>query len=516
MKKIILNEKQKLNNKGMVIYLVLIVGSFLFLLMYNLSMLSHGELNQLNRTETMIKCEIATRSIYQEIINDFRVSLWENRKFKNEPYSIVDGDKFGAKYNAVVEDTPGIPRSADIWISSQIGQVKRVVFYRVNVSYSVFQKMNQVESTFFSYFNSDEYGENGKFKSLQNKVEEIIQKRKSKIGNRDHYSNKIQHLMNFNQIMTELGVPVAGETLNIQTPFSANSTVGYASNPMTSLIAKLEKENGLSEGKMSVDDFNTVQKMNLSTLNDDFISQLKNKFGDRKAVSIAGKIDEINTGNFISNEILNNSIDSDDIINEDFIDNIIGDDSEIEISENTDDDGDSSDVTNVVGNNIGTDDTVNNLINNNNNNSLTDDNDVADNPVDLPVAPENKVYTFNDLKDNRDLYDEKYEKKLNKMGSIMGSIFAYSNQSIMRKTFKWKLRSGTATINDYKKYIMANNTYSKYTLSKKKNNSSKSIKGANDRAERKRDDITDKAEEYFSSSTNNGGVPVDSEGNPKI
>lgn len=177
--------------RGFVIWLVLALAAFLFLFMYHVTFMSQGEISQLSRTEKFLRCELATRSIFTEISANLKVTPWSERPFRTAPQTL-SGKFDGVNYSAVVENTKGVLRSADIWITAEQSGVKRTVFYRIGIAYSILQKMNVVTPVFFTFADPDKYGSKSQVGSLRERVDEVLGSREEKRVDGDKVALKIQ------------------------------------------------------------------------------------------------------------------------------------------------------------------------------------------------------------------------------------------------------------------------------------------------------------------------------------
>jgi hypothetical protein len=130
----------------MVLYLVLMVGAFAGLAIYNYAMLSQGEIRHLTRTELLVRVEIGLRSVYYDITNELRVSPWEKRSFKAGPKYHSGFTSDGTAWKAVIQDSEEANQAA-VWLFGELRGAKRVLFYRVNVGTSIYQKVNVVQPT---------------------------------------------------------------------------------------------------------------------------------------------------------------------------------------------------------------------------------------------------------------------------------------------------------------------------------------------------------------------------------
>lgn len=501
----------------MVLGIVAIVAAFVFLLVFNMTMFSQGEMNQLSRSEHLITCELAARSAYQQQINELRVKPWQKRSFATAP-SRLQKTLEEHELDILIENTPGQARSADLWVVATRGKVKRLVFWRVRVMDSVFQKINDVQPVYFAFLDPERFGPDGDRPEVRRMVDEALARRDRKLREKEILTRKVMDKRQFGGVMSELGIPVLGEVMDIQTPFVPGSSVGYADSPLNMLLAGFKPDQLLSQGAMSLSDFSTVQAA--SAIDPSVLDKLRQRVGEDASIAILQKMSRLDRqaegdpllafgggATFLPR-------DSDDVLA--VLGPLVGlDDPGMDPTSAATDEASEPGEEGAISSVGPMDGGMNwpvvdpDAIETAGNATLVPP--VEDPPVEPgppPIPPGGSEFSFDDLTSRRDLYDEDFVKRWDNIKlPLVRSLFAYSYQSMSRKVMKMKLDDGTATMADFEKYIRANNSYGKYTKAKHWYN----------RSEEKRDSIINKARKYFVArppAPATAGVSLDSEGNP--
>lgn len=509
--------------RGMALWVVLVVACFLFLLVANLTMLSHGEMHQLARSETFIRIDVATRSIYEELVAPLRTGPWERRPFRSGAVSRTDAAADGVRYSCLVEDTRGVDRSADIWISATRDGVKRVVFHRIAVRDSVFQKMNRVECIFFGRFDPDRYGQSGSIPLLRDRVDSILQERARKEDEKNALASRVQADGDFGRIMSLLGLPVTGaQPLLVQSPFSPDSRAGYDGNPALLSLAGADLTAALGKGKLSLESFQVVQGADRSAADRDLLARLAARSGERAAGSILDKINRLaldpaaDPGLFAAGtatgapaasplEALDRllaglpPVDGDPAASG-------ADDADRPIEEPSGTGGggepdtglapDPSDGDPAVSpGDPGTD-------------PAADPTDTAgsDDPAATEPSAGGKVYTFDELISTRDIYDDDFVSRYDGKKGLFGvrrSVAAYTYEKEAKYALLNLMNKGKAEMADFERFIRSLNTLERYSIvGHMKNN-----------YERERQKVAKVARDYFKA---RAGAPVGPDGAAKL
>lgn len=282
------------SRQGMVLWIVIIVVAFSAMIVYNLTMLSQGEIRLLGRTEWLVRCEIASRSVYQDITQELRIKPWEKRSFKSGAKTKNGSYPDGVRWQALIEDAPDKDNCADIWIRTDLFEAKRVVFYRVEVNYSLFQKMNEIEPTFVAFLDAERYGNSGTRTAIRDHVDEVLKLRAGKVEERRRLAKHIQNQMNFGSMMSELGLPVIGDVPVLQTPLMPGATSGYTMPPLDMVFNDVPEDPLLTHGGLSVDSFQVVSTT--APLADELVEKLKKQLGEDKAIRVLDAIQRIRIG----------------------------------------------------------------------------------------------------------------------------------------------------------------------------------------------------------------------------
>lgn len=179
------------NRRGFVLYLALAVAALLFLFMSNLAFFSHGEISQLSHTEKFLRCELALRSVYQNLAAPLRTDPWDDRPFKEKAVTRTETWN-GVEVQSLIEDAPGAERCADLWLFARCGEARRAAFHRVAVNRSLFTRMNSLNTVFFSFIEAERTAGVSGVGPLRERVGEALFARAAKADAKERVAASLQ------------------------------------------------------------------------------------------------------------------------------------------------------------------------------------------------------------------------------------------------------------------------------------------------------------------------------------
>lgn len=162
------------DRRGFALWIVVVVAFFIAMFMLIITLLNHGEIQHLDRTEKLVRCEMAIRSIFQKHATMLSILPWTKRPCRERAWSAPREEFDGVGLSVLLEDSPGRERSVDLWIGAEYGDVKRAAVYRVEVKYSILQKMNDLQTVYFSFLDDDQSTSPAQRPAIRERVDQVV------------------------------------------------------------------------------------------------------------------------------------------------------------------------------------------------------------------------------------------------------------------------------------------------------------------------------------------------------
>ncbi len=230
-----------LNRKGMAVYIVIILVSFIALSLSNISILNTGEINQLAKSEALLKADLITRSTFQKFAWKLKSAGFEQRPCKDKALnesSVVDG--FNCEllcYDSEDED-----QALDLWIMVKSPNATRAIFYRLKYMESLVNKYNSVLTIFASFYSVDDFPTSKNSPKTPQKILDILKKQRDNMKNKSAVVKSLENANDINEILQKINAPAGPGILNHVSQSnggqnSQTSSSGPNSNQLNDLLS---------------------------------------------------------------------------------------------------------------------------------------------------------------------------------------------------------------------------------------------------------------------------------------
>jgi hypothetical protein len=129
----------------------------MFVSVFALSKLMRGVSSQLEYSDAHLRALTIAESAYQMLVAQMMSKNWEERWFADKPQGQAGTDFEGGTYDYFIQNTPGVEKSADIWIRAEYKNTRRVLFYRIKYQDRIFKGLTTPQTDFTSTVDDQKY-----------------------------------------------------------------------------------------------------------------------------------------------------------------------------------------------------------------------------------------------------------------------------------------------------------------------------------------------------------------------
>lgn len=233
-----------MKNRGMVTYFVLVLIAFLALFLSNISILSQGEINQLARSEAVLRADIAARSAFNAFSWRLKSAGFESRPCRNAAVDEITSSD-GITCELLCYDSQDEERSVDIWVLAKGAQTTRALFYRVKFVESVIGRFNRTVTIFSDSFPLEDFPTNRVSPRTPQKIISFLQNRSDNLKKNRAAVKSLEDSRNASDALARLGMGSDGNVLNVVPPLSPVKTGDdRPAPPLPTLAVKPSESDG--------------------------------------------------------------------------------------------------------------------------------------------------------------------------------------------------------------------------------------------------------------------------------
>ena len=134
--------------RGVAIGLVVIIITLLFVAAFTILRLMQGAGQQMSYADSHLRALTIAESAIHGLTARMMAKPWEDRWFKDGPdFHGTPIDFCGGSYVYIIHDSPGTPKSADIWVRASYRKLRRIIFYRVHYQDLLFHGLIRPDPT---------------------------------------------------------------------------------------------------------------------------------------------------------------------------------------------------------------------------------------------------------------------------------------------------------------------------------------------------------------------------------
>ncbi|HNY11310.1 MAG TPA: hypothetical protein PKK26_06925 [Candidatus Wallbacteria bacterium] len=201
------------NKKGMAVYIVIVLVAFIALSLSNISILNIGEINQLAKSEALLKAELITRSAFHKFAWNLKSVGFDQRPCKDKAFneaSLIDG----FTCELLCYDAEDEPEALDLWIMVKSSNATRAVFYRLKYVETLINKYNSVITTFASFYSVDDFPTSKISPKTPQKILDVLKKQRANMKNKLAIVKSLETTNDINEILQKINAPGGPEILN--------------------------------------------------------------------------------------------------------------------------------------------------------------------------------------------------------------------------------------------------------------------------------------------------------------
>jgi len=225
-----------MKNRGMITYFVLVLIAFLALFLSNISILSQGEINQLAKSEAVLKADIAARSTFNAFAWKLKGAGFEARPCLTSPV-----DEISTSNDVVCEllcyDSEGEERSVDIWILAKSAAATRALFYRVKFIESLIGRFNRTVTIYSDAFPVEDFPTNRVSPKTPQKILALLAARAENLKKCQAISKSLEDSRDAGDALKRLGMNTDGKVLGTIPPLTTIRTEDGKSQSLPTMLA---------------------------------------------------------------------------------------------------------------------------------------------------------------------------------------------------------------------------------------------------------------------------------------
>jgi len=234
------------NKKGMAVYIVIILVSFIALSLSNISILNTGEINQLAKSEALLKADLIARSTFQKFAWKLKSAGFEQRPCKDKALNestVADG--FNCEL--LCYDSEDEPQALDLWIMVKSSNATRAIFYRLKYMESLVNKYNSVLTIFASFYSVDDFPTSKNSPKTPQKILDVLKKQRDNMKNKAAVVKSLENANDINEILQKINAPGGPGILNHAAQGGGVSAQTSSSGPNTNQLNDLLSINSLKK-----------------------------------------------------------------------------------------------------------------------------------------------------------------------------------------------------------------------------------------------------------------------------
>jgi|GEM_PF-6717949 len=240
------------NNKGIATYIVIVLVAFIALSLSNVSILNRGEMNQVVKSEALIKIDLASRSVYNKFSWRLKCLTYDNRPCKDSAYS-EQSEFENIKCELLCYDSEDESESLDIWILAKSDNANKTTFYRVKYQQSLINTYNKIVPVFSSSYSIDDFPTSKTSPKTPQKILAMLKSQQENMKNRSAIVKSIENTNNIIQILSKLNINSTGDILTKVPSVSMDSPGKYLNiSPPSSQTSDLLSVNSLKKTDMAM------------------------------------------------------------------------------------------------------------------------------------------------------------------------------------------------------------------------------------------------------------------------
>lgn len=232
-----------MRSRGIALGIVVAVILVLFTIAFGILKLMRGAGHQMLYADAHIRALSIAESGVQLLVARMLAKPWDERWFKGAPDARGDPIQFeGGSYVYIIQDSPGISCSADIWVRGEYRSTKRLLFYRVKYEDMLFKGMTNADRRITTSFDDDTSGalQAPEVDSMTREVNDLIRKREDSRGTAREEWERIAVEVDPIRILNGFGAQLPVQDVPARVPSKSGVPTIVVPRPLISIPAPLQ------------------------------------------------------------------------------------------------------------------------------------------------------------------------------------------------------------------------------------------------------------------------------------